>query len=294
MTGEVFDIQRFSTHDGPGIRTVVFLKGCPLSCAWCSNPESQKKGAIIFFQPSRCIGCKKCEGACPQGIELGWHGAEARCTLCGACVRACPSAALELKWREMTVYEVMDEIDRDAPFYQSSGGGVTVSGGEPLMQPDFAVALAGEVKRGGYHLAIETTGFAPWEAAKRVFEKMDLILYDVKHMDDALHKEYTGVSNELILRNLARAAGEGFHIIVRVPLIKGYNATEENLGALAAKMKELGIREADLLPYHTFGEAKYKQMRRDYTFRGEKPSDEELDRFTALFREKGITVTVGG
>ncbi|MDL2236947.1 glycyl-radical enzyme activating protein [Christensenellaceae bacterium OttesenSCG-928-K19] len=292
--GKIFDIQRYSTHDGPGIRTVVFLKGCPLRCAWCSNPESQKPGMTIMFQPSRCIGCKKCEQACPNGIKLGEQGVAEGCTLCGDCARACPSGALEIKGEEKTIAEIMDEVDRDASFYNSSGGGVTISGGEPLMQADFAVALADEVKRSGYHLAIETTGFAPWENARQVFEKIDLILYDVKHMDDAMHKEYTGVSNSLILENLEKAAKEGFHIIVRVPLIKGFNATDENMGALADKMKELGLREIDLLPYHTFGESKYKQMRREYTFKGEKPPQEDLDRFVAMFKEKGITASIGG
>ena len=294
LKGKVFDIQRFSTHDGPGIRTIVFLKGCPLCCPWCSNPESQASQIDILFSADKCIGCKKCEEACPAHIAAGMQGIDKRCIFCGACAKACPAKALEIKGKEMTVGEIMEEVDRDASFYRHSGGGVTLSGGEPLMQPDFAAELAEAVKKRGYHLAIETTGYAPWENVKKVFDKVDLILYDVKVMDDKTHAFYTGVSNELILDNLYKAAQHGYNITVRVPLIEGVNADKENFRKLAEFMNKANIRSIDLLPYHTFGESKYKQLRTEYTFCGAKPKKEKMDMLKNILEEHHLNVTVGG
>ena len=294
LKGKVFDIQRFSTHDGPGIRTIVFLKGCPLCCTWCSNPESQASEIDILFSADKCIGCKKCEEACPVHIAAGMQGIDKRCIKCGACVKVCPSKALEIKGKVMGIGEIMEEVDRDVSFYRHSGGGVTISGGEPLMQPEFAAELAEAVKKHGHHLAIETTGYAPWESVKKVFDKVDLILYDVKSMDAKIHKDYTGVSNELILDNLFKAAQHGYNITVRVPLIEGVNASEENFRKLAEFMNKANIRNIDLLPYHTFGESKYKQLRTEYSFSGTKPQKEKIEMLINILEEYHLNVTVGG
>ncbi len=292
--GTVFNIQRFSTHDGPGIRTVVFLKGCPLGCVWCSNPESQEAGVTIFFQPDRCIGCKKCEEACPYDIKVGRQGVDPKCTLCKACVRACPAGALEAKGEVMTVGEVMEEAERDAGFYKHSGGGITISGGEPMVQAGFVSDLIDASHRRGFSVAIETTGYAAWKDLKRILEKTDIILYDIKHLDDEQHVRYTGVSNRLILENLKKASKLSRNIIIRVPLIGGVNANEEHMARLADLAQKLGIREVDLLPYHTFGEVKYKQMRKQYDFEGFKPDTEALSKIEKIFKDKEIRVTIGG
>ena len=198
LKGMVFNIQRYSTHDGPGIRTVVFLKGCPLRCAWCSNPESQDVEPTIFFSADKCITCKKCVEACPENIEVGQQGVDPRCTLCGKCVGVCPAKALEMKGTQMTISEIMEEVERDASFYKHSGGGVTISGGEPMAQTAFLSKLIDAVKKRGFSVALETTGYAPWDKLKEIFDKTDLILYDIKHLDEQTHIRYTDVSNKLI------------------------------------------------------------------------------------------------
>lgn len=290
----VFDIQRFSTHDGPGIRTIVFLKGCSFFCPWCSNPESQTSEISIFFNAEKCIGCKKCEEVCPSHIQVGMQGIDPRCVLCAECARHCPSRALDIKGRQMSVEEVMDEVDRDHSFYKHSGGGVTISGGEPLLQPEFVIALAQAIQKRGYHLAIETTGFAPWEIVKRVFDQMDLILYDLKSMDTKIHEQFTGMPNELVLHNLQNAAKQGYDIIVRIPLIEGVNADEKNIRATAEFLNSINIRNVDLLPYHTFGESKYKQLRRAYAVSGCKPEKESLSDLRKMLEGYNLNVSVGG
>lgn len=292
--GTVFNIQKFSTHDGPGIRTVVFLKGCPMRCLWCSNPESQTMSASIFWDERKCIGCRMCQKACAHSILPGMQGVEKNCTLCGDCVRACPAQALEYMGEEKTAAMVMEAVNKDKAFYEESGGGVTISGGEPLLQPDFVLALAREMKKEGYHLALETTGDAEWDVAEKVFEMFDMILYDIKHMDPKQHKKYTGVSNERILANACRAREKGVPIIYRVPFIGGVNASLENMEKLGQFALETGVREIHLLPYHTYGENKYKLLRKQYNCRAYRPSEEEIKEIQTMLESKGIFVKVGG
>lgn len=293
-TGKIFNIQKFSTHDGPGIRTVVFLTGCPMHCIWCSNPESQAVSGAIFWDERKCIGCGLCEQSCPYGIVPGMQGTDRKCIRCGECVKHCPSTALERMGEDMTVEKVMEAVKRDKAFYEESGGGITISGGEPLLQPEFVTALAKEIKREGYHLAIETTGYADWEAADRVFELCDLVLYDMKHMDSEQHKKYTGVSNERILENAYLAAEKGFPLIYRVPLLGGINANMENMEALGEFAVRTGVKEIHLLPYHTYGEHKYKLLRSRYQCDAYRPDEDEMNKIRNLLEKKGLTIKTGG
>jgi pyruvate formate lyase activating enzyme len=242
----IFDIKKFSIHDGPGIRTTVFFKACPLSCQWCHNPESQAPELEMMVRPSRCIQCQACLSVCAQGAisweyDLAFTDME-RCTLCGACVEACHSEAREIVGREMTVAQVMTEIEKDIAFYEESGGGVTFSGGEPLQQRDFLLALLKGCKERGIHTAVDTSGFAAWETLDSVRQHVNLFLYDLKLMDDTRHQRFTGVSNELILRNLQMLSAHRHSILLRVPIIPGINDDDENIrqiGAFAATLPHL-------------------------------------------------------
>lgn len=293
-TGKIFNIQKFSTHDGPGIRTVIFLTGCPLHCIWCSNPESQRMEGCILWDERKCIGCGLCQQSCAYGIGPGMQGIDEKCVLCGECVRHCPPKALELMGEEMTVEAVMEMINKDKAFYEESGGGITISGGEPLLHPDFVLALAREIKREGYHLAIETTGYAGWDVAERVFRVFDMILYDIKHMDAGQHQRYTGVSNKKILENACKAGEKHFPLIYRVPLLGGVNADTENICALGEFAVKTGVKEIHLLPYHTYGENKYKLLRTQYQCKAYRPSEEEIRKLQDMLEEKGIVVKIGG
>lgn len=288
----IFNIQRFCTHDGPGIRTVVFLKGCPLRCQWCSNPESQLPETEIFFDERKCIRCGRCVDQCPESIPVGMQGVDPRCTLCGICVRVCPSKALELTGKEASISEILEEVIKDEQYYRGEGG-VTISGGEPLLHSEFVCRLADEIKQYGYHLALETTGLAEWEAANRVFSRMNLILYDMKLMDDEKHKNYTGVSNRLILQNAEKAAEKGYPMIIRVPLMRGINDDEDNVKKLADFCGKIGVGKVEFLPYHNFGESKYTLLRRAYACEAVSPSLEKRLQLAEILEEKGITVKVG-
>ena len=224
ITGKVFDIKKFSIHDGPGIRTTVFFKGCPLSCRWCHNPESQALEPEMMLWANRCIRCEACLPVCKQGA-ISRDGDFAptdgeKCVLCGACVEACHAGAREIVGREMTVAQVMAEIERDVAFYDESNGGVTFSGGEPLWQAGFLLALLQACQEKEIHTALDTCGFAPWEMLDAIREHVDLFMYDLKLMDDAKHRDFTGVSNELILKNLQALSQRGHDIVLRVPIVR--------------------------------------------------------------------------
>jgi pyruvate formate lyase activating enzyme len=265
VTGRVFDVQRFSLHDGPGIRTVVFLKGCPLRCAWCANPESQQPGPQIAWFENLCSGCGRCVEACPSGAVQMDHGRvrtdRRLCTACGACAAVCSRGARRLIGREVTADELMAEVRRDAPFFRRSGGGVTFSGGEPLTQPQFLLACLGRSRRWGYHTAVETSGQARWEDIAAAAELTDLFLYDLKHLDPARHARLTGAGNDLILENLERLLATGAQVTVRVPVIPGANDDLENLEALAAfAAGHPRLLRIELLPGHALGTHKYEAL----------------------------------
>ncbi len=269
-TGTVFSIERYAVHDGNGIRTIVYLKGCPLRCLWCANPEGQEARPQVFTFSDRCIGCGRCGGACPRGAaggdpSTGGQELPTPCAGCGRCVDACPAAARRLFGRQMTVGEVLDAVLKDRAFYRRSGGGVTLSGGEPTAQAAFARDLLSACRRQGLHTAIETCGYTSFPPLANIARHLDLILYDVKHMDREAHRRMTGVPNDLILDNLRRLDAQGVPIVVRIPVIPGLNDSRENLTATAAFAAALpSVRAVELLAYHNYGSRKYAHCGREY------------------------------
>lgn len=268
IKGTVFDIQRFSIHDGPGIRTTVFLKGCPLNCIWCHNPESKSARPELMLHGSKCVGCGECVKACSLGLhsfEGGEHLIEReKCIGCGKCEADCVGA-LKLYGEQKTVSEVIDEVLRDKSFYDNSGGGMTVSGGEPLMQHEFTLALLKSAKELGLNTAIETSGFSKWERIEAIAPFVDLFLWDVKETDTVRHNEYTGVGNELILENLGRLSTIGARIVLRCPVIPGLNDREEHFRAIGALADALsGVERVDVEPYHPLGKSKALALGKPY------------------------------
>ena len=264
MNGVIFNIQRYSIHDGPGIRTTVFLKGCPLTCFWCQNPESQALKPEILFDKGRCTSCGQCVTACScgansprdQDIRIDRN----KCTGCGKCVEVCRNEARKLAGRYTTVDEVIEEVLRDRMFYENSGGGVTLSGGEPSMQADFALELLRRCKKEGLHTALDTCGCTLWETMQRLLEVTDLVLYDVKCLDTAKHNKATGQSNELIIEN-AKKIARFKEMWIRVPLVPDFNDSEEEVRAMLAFIKkELGPVQIDLHRYNPLGEEKYDRL----------------------------------
>jgi pyruvate formate lyase activating enzyme len=298
--GIVFDIRKYSIHDGPGIRTAVFFKGCPLSCWWCHNPESQSAAVEMIFRENRCIACQACLAACEQGA-IAWDGNGPvtdpdKCRLCGACADVCYAEARQQVGREMTVEQVMAEIERDIAFYDESGGGVTISGGEPLLQRDFLSALLRACREKEIHTVLDTSGFAAWETLERIRGDVDLFLYDLKLIDDARHRQFTGVSNAPILKNLQALSQRRHAIRLRVPVIPGINADDESvrqIGAFAAALPHLN--GVDLLPYHAIGIDKYTRLNRAYKLPEiRSPSDERMAEIAHILNSFGLTVKIGG
>ena len=302
LSGTIFDIKRFAVHDGPGIRTTVFFKGCPLRCLWCHNPESMKIQRQIVFFENKCIGCGECFKRCPNGaVEATPQGRKYyrdKCVLCGTCVEYCYAEATVMQGREISVEEVVEEVEKDVPFYENSGGGVTLSGGEPAMQPEFCIAVLRKCREAGMHTTLDTSGHVKWDTFSRILEYVDLLLYDIKHMDPQKHKEYTGVSNELILSNLKKLDGLGIPIEIRMPMIPGLNDSEENLSAAAqflSKMKN--VQRIKLLPYHRLGEGKYERLDMQYSLKDVESPDKtrmrELTEFMESHAENKIPVLSG-
>lgn len=298
LKGVVFNMQRFSVHDGKGIRTIVFLKGCPLRCKWCSNPESQSISPVIMFQADKCIGCGQCVAACKQGAlnRSNPHFVDrTKCKGCGECAAVCPTAALVLKGKTMTVGEVIKELKKDATVFRRSNGGVTISGGEGLMQPEFLEELLKACQSQGWDTAIETTGFAKPEIIDRVFPYVSTALMDIKSMDSAKHKKFCGADNALILENAKRISSIT-RLVVRVPVIPGFNNTKEDILQIARFARTLqNVDTLHLLPYHNLGSNKYKLLGRDYEMEGlPNMHPEELIDFKELVEQEGLQCVIGG
>ena len=264
MKGMIFNIQRFSIHDGPGIRTTVFLKGCPLNCAWCHNPESKSYARETFFDAQKCILCGACVGVCERGARSIADASPSldreRCIACGSCAEVCPTCAAEICGEERDTESIMSEVMRDEAFYRTSGGGMTLSGGEPLLQYDFSLSLLREARRLGINTAVETSGYTDRDLSEMA-EEVDLWLFDLKHTDSALHREFVGVSNEKIIRNLRYLDSLGASIVLRLPIIKGVNMTEEHIDAVGRIALELRrVVGIDLEPYHPLGVDKAERI----------------------------------
>ena len=312
LTGKTYDIQGFSVHDGPGIRTTVFLKGCPLRCPWCHSPESQEFKTELNWMKIRCLGldkCGKCLGVCPHGCvsegpeDTDATGAPIRypkvdktlCDECGKCADACKAEALYMCGDDKTIDEVMYRLLRDKPFFDTSGGGVTVSGGECLSQPDFTFELLRRCKEAGINTAVDTTGFVKWEVIERVLPYTDLFLYDLKCMDSKLHEQVIGVPNELILDNCRRIGESGGKLQIRIPTIPLFNDTVENMEKTGEFLN--GFREAveliQLLPYHTLGVSKYDRLlKNEKIFVAEPPSDAKMEKLRAVLVLQGYNVII--
>ncbi len=286
MLGMVFNIQRFSIHDGPGIRTTVFLKGCTLRCFWCHNPEGIRPKQEIQFFPDRCIGCDACISACQHGANIKQDGElqylRESCVVCGSCVDTCYAGARVLTGTEMTAEKVVEEALRDRAFYETSSGGVTLSGGEPLLQREFAIEVLTQLKAAGIHTAVETASNLPWETIESALPVTDLVMMDLKHMDSAKHRWATGVPNERILANARRLAQTGKPILFRVPVVPTVNDTPEEIAAIAGFVIELNALRAapepfglELLAFHRLAGDKYRSLGQEYSARDLQPPPKE-------------------
>lgn len=299
VTGLITDIKKFAIHDGPGIRTTVFLKGCPLCCQWCHNPETQGDTPVLAYYVANCIGCGRCIEACPERALSRGEDAiiidRKACAECGVCAAVCPAEAMVMHGREVTVAEVIAEVEKDRPFYENSGGGMTLSGGEPLYQPHFAAALLQAAREAGLHTCLDTCGYAPWSAFEAVLPHSALVLYDLKTMNDELHRACTGRSNAIILQNIETLAEEDVAVEVRTPVVPGVNATVEDMVAIADFLKGLvRVFDLELLPYHELGESKFERLGMTYPLKGLKaPTSQLMAELAQAVRDRGVNCSVG-
>ena len=291
MKGLIFNIQKFSLHDGPGIRTTLFLKGCPLSCKWCANPESQKGTRQILYNANNCLHCQTCFKACEyKAIDYLNHPIiNDKCTLCGKCLERCPAKALSIEGEYKEVDELLEVLLQDKDFYLESGGGVTLSGGEALLQIDFVAELLQKLKDNNIHTAIETTGYVSQKHLDKVIDLIDLFLFDFKHYDSLKHQEATGVKNELIITNLLYLKEKGANILLRLPVIPNFNDSLHDAKCFSDKLNELGFDTIQLLPFHQFGENKYALLNRKYDYQNVNAlHEDDLKAYQQVFIENGI------
>ncbi|HSJ54748.1 MAG TPA: glycyl-radical enzyme activating protein [Anaerolineae bacterium] len=292
--GTIFDVERWSGNDGPGIRTVVFAKGCPLRCVWCCNPESWSPAPQMAFFQERCQDCGQCRAVCQQPT-VG-HALPPGCTACGRCVAVCPAGARELLGKRVAAADLLPTLQRDRVFYRQSGGGVTFSGGEPLAQPCFLAQVVGRCAAAGLSMALETCGHFSWVAGSEILACMDLIFLDLKHMDPAIHRQLTGASNEVILENAVRMSRAGLPLVVRFPLVPTLNDDDANVAATAAFVaRHVAVLGVEVLPYHTLGKAKYQALGLEYRAAHlVPPGAAELARAREIFQEHGLQVLYFG
>ncbi|HEY8804563.1 MAG TPA: glycyl-radical enzyme activating protein [Clostridium sp.] len=293
QTACIFNIQKYSIHDGPGIRTVVFFKGCHLKCLWCSNPESQYGSPQLSFDDSTCDGCLNCLNICPQEhitlVNNKITFSENNCIGCLSCVNACPKASLTMLGKFRSLDYIMKEIMKDKDFYEESNGGVTLSGGDALVQHEFAITLLKLLKEQGIHTACETTGYATPAVFKCFIENVDLLLFDIKHYDSQKHYAYTNVYNETIILNLKTAINQGKDVIIRIPVIPGFNNSLEDAQSFCMLLKEVGAMKLNLLPFHQFGQKKYSLLNKEYKFYGvPQLHEEDLLAYKEIFIKNGL------
>jgi pyruvate formate lyase activating enzyme len=294
----IFDIQRYSVHDGPGIRTLVFFKGCPLRCKWCQNPESVNKEREIAFFATKCIGCGECAKICPKGaisFEAAKRIDRALCDRCGKCAETCYAEALVVVGKEYDIPSLLEVVERDRPFYNQSGGGVTVSGGEPTLQFPFLLEFLKAAKEAGLHTVMETCGVCAWGKLEKLLPFLDLVYFDLKLIDPDAHKRFTAASNRSILANARKLVESPVEVLFRLPLVPGITATEQNLSSIIDLLNEFEQDRVHLLPYHKMGESKLERIDSPLEPLNLQPfSDEEIARFKALFEKAGIRAFIGG
>lgn len=300
MKNLVFNIQKYSIHDGDGIRTTVFFKGCPMTCKWCHNPESQSYRPSVLQNTEKCTSCKKCTVICQEGAITYEDGrvktSEEKCKLCEKCIDGCINNAREIVGKYYSLDDIMKEIEKDKLFYEQSGGGITLSGGEIMTQDmDYIVKILKKCHRLGYRVNIDTCGHAKFENFEKILPYIDTFLYDIKHMDSDIHKELTGVGNELVLGNLRKLSENSAKINIRIPLVEGINSSEEHIGKIITFLKELKIYKINLLSYHNTGKSKYDRLNIAYEGDDYKaPSNERMEEIKLKFEKNNFCTQIGG
>jgi len=295
----LFNIQKFSLHDGPGIRTTLFFKGCPLRCKWCHNPEGLSSKIEILYNKDKCTLCGECIKRCPKSaislINKRIETDVAKCCFCDECTHYCVNGAREIAGKEYSIEELVKIILKDKIFYEESNGGVTLSGGEPVMQTEFVEELLKRLKQENIHTAVDTSGIMPFECYERIYKYTDLFLYDIKLIDDEKHKKFTGLSNAIILDNLKRLSKIHSNINIRLPIIEGVNADDEHINGVINLIDDLGIKNVNLLPYHDISRHKYKKLDMEYDgLEMNVPSSEKMEEFKTRMENAGYNAKIGG